>query len=62
MVGSHTVFEAIMENAIQWLTSQSYKKQAIGFAILIALDILTVNCIKRQVTHEAVNPSPTRSV
>ncbi|MCO4788596.1 SOS-response transcriptional repressor, partial [Vibrio cholerae] len=23
MVGSHTVFEAIMENAIQWLTSQS---------------------------------------
>ncbi|EGQ9440295.1 SOS-response transcriptional repressor [Vibrio cholerae] len=51
-----------MENAIQWLTSQSHKKQAIGFAILIALDILTVNCIKRQVTHEAVNPSPTRSV
>ncbi|EGR0549501.1 SOS-response transcriptional repressor [Vibrio cholerae] len=51
-----------MENAIQWLTSQSHKKQAIGFAILITLDILTVNCIKRQVTHEAVNPSPTRSV
>ncbi|EGQ9395649.1 SOS-response transcriptional repressor [Vibrio cholerae] len=62
MGGCYTVLEAITENAIQWLTSQSHKKQAIGFAIRITLDILTVNCIKRQVTHEAVNPSPTRSV
>ncbi|TXY00473.1 SOS-response transcriptional repressor [Vibrio mimicus] len=54
--------QASSEHSGKWLISQSHKKQAIGFAILFALDILTVNCIKRQVTHEAVNSTPTRSV
>ncbi|NVD08151.1 SOS-response transcriptional repressor [Vibrio sp. JPW-9-11-11] len=38
------------------------KKQSIGFSFLKLLDILTVNCIKRQVTYEAVNAPPTTSI
>ncbi|AVF60864.1 SOS-response transcriptional repressor [Vibrio diabolicus] len=38
------------------------KKQPIGFSFEHLLDILTVNCIKRQVRHEAVNATPTTSL
>ncbi|EGR2797799.1 SOS-response transcriptional repressor [Vibrio navarrensis] len=38
------------------------KKQPIGFYFVSLLDILTVNCIKRQVTYEAVDATPTTSV
>ncbi|ASI98067.1 SOS-response transcriptional repressor [Vibrio owensii] len=38
------------------------KKQPIGFSFVHLLDILTVNCIKRQVTYEAVNATPTTSL
>ncbi|AXN32850.1 SOS-response transcriptional repressor [Vibrio coralliilyticus] len=38
------------------------KKPAIGFSFKQLLDILTVNCIKRQVTYEAVNATPATSI
>ncbi|MDQ2109695.1 SOS-response transcriptional repressor [Vibrio sp. 2017_1457_15] len=38
------------------------KKAAIHFAFRELLDILTVNCIKRQVSHEAVNATPATSL
>ncbi|NOH85567.1 SOS-response transcriptional repressor [Vibrio genomosp. F6] len=37
------------------------KKQPISFSFHHLLDILTVNCIKRQVTYEAVNAPPATS-
>ncbi|EGQ9278813.1 SOS-response transcriptional repressor [Vibrio vulnificus] len=40
---------------------EEIKKQSIGFPFVQLLDILTVNCIKRQVTYEAVNATPTTS-
>ncbi|KAB1461009.1 SOS-response transcriptional repressor [Vibrio panuliri] len=37
------------------------KKSSIRFSFVHLLDILTVNCIKRQVTYEAVNAPPATS-
>ncbi|NOH72163.1 SOS-response transcriptional repressor [Vibrio pectenicida] len=38
------------------------KKTSIDFSFKQLLDILTVNCIKRQVTYEATNATPATSI